>query len=170
MWSRPPRWPTRKNRNAQQREHKHGYEENHVRYQDITLYWTDGGPRKYRFDAERSASVTACAYWQVVRAELCSMCLSSPTRIWTRPLTEPEKMAVTVREMFGGKRLVRTLEVAASLGRNYGTVKTHLHRAGQLGLLICVPRKGWLPAKIAGSDASRSQLDLFLKLDQVQLQ
>ncbi|TWU04911.1 hypothetical protein Pla52n_29560 [Stieleria varia] len=35
-------------RNAQQREHKHGYQEDRMIYQ-ITLYWTDGGPRKWRF-------------------------------------------------------------------------------------------------------------------------
>ena len=63
-----------------------------------------------------------------------------------RPLTEPEKMAETVREMLDGKTPVRTKDVAVKLGRNYGTVKTHLHRAGRLGLLECVPRKGWLPA------------------------
>ncbi len=40
---------------------------------------------------------------------------------------------------------VRTKDVAEKLGRNYGTVKTHLHRAGRLGLLECVPRTGWLP-------------------------
>ncbi len=63
-----------------------------------------------------------------------------------RPLTEPEKVAGTVREMFDGETPVRTKDVADRLGRNYGTVKTHLHRAGRVGLLECVPRKGWLPA------------------------
>ncbi len=63
-----------------------------------------------------------------------------------RPLTEPEKVAETVREMFDGEMPVRTKDVADLLGRNYGTIKTHLHRAGRLGLLECVPRKGWLPA------------------------
>ena len=63
-----------------------------------------------------------------------------------RPLTEPEKMAAMVREMFDGKAPVRTKDVAERLGRNYGTVKTHPHRAGCMGLLQCVPRKGWLPA------------------------
>jgi len=62
-----------------------------------------------------------------------------------RPLTEPEKVAATVREMFEGGTPVRTMDVAEKLDRNYGTVKTHLHRAGQLGLLDCVPRRGWLP-------------------------
>lgn len=62
-----------------------------------------------------------------------------------RPLTEPEKMAETVRAMFDGGTPVRTMDVAEKLDRNYGTVKTHLYRAGQLNLLQCVPRKGWLP-------------------------
>lgn len=61
-----------------------------------------------------------------------------------RPATEPEKMAETVRAMFDGETPVRTMDVAQRLGRNYGTVKTHLHRAGKLGLLVQVPRKGWL--------------------------
>ncbi|TWU04927.1 helix-turn-helix domain-containing protein [Stieleria varia] len=61
-----------------------------------------------------------------------------------RPLTEPEKMAETVRAMFDGKKQVRTMDVAERLGRNYGTVKTNLHRAGKLGLLVQVPRRGWL--------------------------
>lgn len=61
-----------------------------------------------------------------------------------RPLTEPEKVAETVREMFDGQTPVRTNDVADRLARNYGTVKTHLHRAGKLGLLVQVPRKGWL--------------------------
>ncbi|QEF97895.1 hypothetical protein Mal15_19410 [Stieleria maiorica] len=60
-----------------------------------------------------------------------------------RPLTEPEKVASTMREMFDGKTPVRTKDFADRLGRNYGTV--HLHRAARLGLLKCVPRKGWLP-------------------------
>lgn len=64
-----------------------------------------------------------------------------------RPLTEPEKVAATVREMFDGETPVRTMDVAERLGRNYGTVKTHLHRAGKLGLLVQVPRKGWLVGK-----------------------
>ncbi len=38
--------------------------------------------------------------------------------------------------------------VSETLGRNYGTIKTHLHRAGRLGLLECVPRRGWLPVRI----------------------
>ena len=63
-----------------------------------------------------------------------------------RPPTEPEKVAGTVREMFDGETPVRTKDVADRLGRNYGTVKTHLHRAGRLGLLQCGPRKGLLPA------------------------
>lgn len=62
-----------------------------------------------------------------------------------RALTEPEKVAATVRDMFDGEAPVRTMDVAERLGRNYGTVKTHLYRAGQLNLLQCVPRKGWLP-------------------------
>lgn len=62
-----------------------------------------------------------------------------------RPLTEPEKMAETVQAMFDGETPVRTMDVAERLHRNYGTVKTHLHRAGQLGLLDCVPRRGWRP-------------------------
>jgi hypothetical protein len=62
-----------------------------------------------------------------------------------RPQSEPEKMAAKVRELFDGKTPVRTLDVAAAIGRNYGTVKTHLHRAGRLGLLKRVSRKGWLP-------------------------
>lgn len=61
-----------------------------------------------------------------------------------RPLTEPEKMAEMVREMFDGQTPVRTKDVADRLSRNYGTVKTHLHRAGKLGLLLHVPRRGWL--------------------------
>jgi len=63
-----------------------------------------------------------------------------------RALTEPEKVTATVREMFDGETPVRTMDVAERLGRNYGTIKTHLHRAGRLGLLDRVPRKGWLPA------------------------
>lgn len=63
-----------------------------------------------------------------------------------RSLTEPEKMAETVRAMFDGETPVRTMDVAKRLERNYGTVKTHLHRARHLGLLNCVRRRGWLPA------------------------
>ena len=40
---------------------------------------------------------------------------------------------------------VRTKDVAERLGRNYGTVKMHLHLAGKQGLLKRVDRKGWLP-------------------------
>ncbi|MCD0462768.1 helix-turn-helix domain-containing protein [Roseiconus lacunae] len=64
-----------------------------------------------------------------------------------RPPSEPEKMAETVRKMFDGETPVRTKDVAAKLERNYGTVKTHLHRAGRMGLLECVPRKGWLASR-----------------------
>ena len=47
-----------------------------------------------------------------------------------RALSEPEKVAVTVREMFDGKTPVRTIDVAERLGRNYGTVKTHQDNVG----------------------------------------
>lgn len=50
-----------------------------------------------------------------------------------RSLTETEKVAATVRDMFDGETPVRTMDVAERLGRNYRTVKTHLHRAGKLG-------------------------------------
>ena len=47
--------------------------------------------------------------------------------------------------MFDGVNPVRTKDVAERLGRNYHTVKTHLHLAGKQGLLERVDRKGWLP-------------------------
>lgn len=52
--------------------------------------------------------------------------------------------ASMVHAMFDGETPVRTKDVATTLGRNYGTVKTHLHRAGQLWLLVNIPRRGWL--------------------------
>ncbi|MFV1966619.1 MAG: hypothetical protein ACC628_14435 [Pirellulaceae bacterium] len=61
------------------------------------------------------------------------------------PKTQPEILAARVLEMYDGKNPVQTLEVAKATGKNYGTMKTHLHRAARLGLLKCVPRKGWLP-------------------------
>ena len=61
------------------------------------------------------------------------------------PKTQPEQLAEVVCEMFDGKNPVRTLEVAERLGRNYGTIKTHLHRARKLGLLKWLNRRGWLP-------------------------
>jgi Mn-dependent DtxR family transcriptional regulator len=65
------------------------------------------------------------------------------------PKTRPQMMAELVTEMFDGKNPVRTLDVAARLGRHYHTVKTQLHLAGKRGLLRCVPRKGWLPPAAA---------------------
>ena len=61
------------------------------------------------------------------------------------PKTQPEILAAKAIEMYDGKKPVQTLEVAKATGKHYHTVKTHLHRAGRLGLLKCVPRKGWLP-------------------------
>lgn len=46
--------------------------------------------------------------------------------------------------MFDGETPVRTMDVATTLGRNDWTVKTHLHRAGKIGLLVRVSRRGWL--------------------------
>lgn len=65
------------------------------------------------------------------------------------PKSEPEQFAATVLSMFDGQNPVRTLDVATAVGRNYGTVKTHLHRAARLGLLKRVNRKGWLPPDAA---------------------
>lgn len=62
-----------------------------------------------------------------------------------RRKTLAEQLAEFVCEMFDGVNPVRTKDVAERLGRNYGTVKTHLHLAGKQGLLRRVDRKGWLP-------------------------
>ncbi len=45
---------------------------------------------------------------------------------------------------FDGRNPVRTKDVADQLGRDYGTVMTHLHLAGKRGLLKRVNRKGCL--------------------------
>lgn len=58
-----------------------------------------------------------------------------------RPLTVPEKITETVWELFDGKTPVRTKDAADRLARNYGTVKTHLHRAGKLGLVLHVVQR-----------------------------
>ena len=65
------------------------------------------------------------------------------------PKTQPQILASMVIKMFDGKTPVRTLQVAKATGRSYDTVKTHLHRAGRLGLLRCVLGKGWLPPEAA---------------------
>ena len=59
--------------------------------------------------------------------------------------TLTEQYAELVCEMFDGVNPVRTKDVAERLGRNYSTVKTHLHLAGKQELLKRVDRKGWLP-------------------------
>ena len=61
---------------------------------------------------------------------------------WRKTLAE--QLAELVWKMFDGKNPVRTKDVAERLGRNYGTVKTHLHLAGKQGLLKRVDQKGWL--------------------------
>jgi len=58
-------------------------------------------------------------------------------------------MAALVIEMYDGQTPVRALDVANRLGRDYGTVKTHLYVAGKRGLLRLVRRKGWLPPEAA---------------------
>lgn len=64
-----------------------------------------------------------------------------------RRKTLAEQLAELVCEMFDGVNPVRTKDVAERLGRNYHTVKTHLHLAGKRGLLKRVDRKGWLPVR-----------------------
>lgn len=64
-----------------------------------------------------------------------------------RELTQPEVVAAKVREMFDGKTPVRIADVARALDMNYGTCKTHLHRAATMNLLTLVMRKGFLPSK-----------------------
>ena len=86
---------------------------------------------------------------QLARTEVSTTTVEFTEDDLERPLSEPEKMAAQVSEMFDGKTPVRTLDVATALGRNYGTVKTHLHRAGERGLSKCVPRKGWVPPEAA---------------------
>lgn len=65
------------------------------------------------------------------------------------PRTQPEILAEVALAMFDGTSPVRISDVAEATGGNYGTVKTHLHRAARLGLLKHVPRKGWLPPDAA---------------------
>ena len=62
-----------------------------------------------------------------------------------RELTQPEVVAAHVREVFDGETPVRIVDVARDLGMDYGTCKTHLHRAAKMGLLKLVMRKGFLP-------------------------
>lgn len=63
-----------------------------------------------------------------------------------RELTQPEVVAAKVREMCDGENPVRIADVARALKMNYGTCKTHLHRAAKMNLLKLVMRKGFLPA------------------------
>ena len=63
-----------------------------------------------------------------------------------RDLSQPEVVATHVRDAFDGETPVRIADVAHGLERNYGTCKTHLHRAAQMGLLTPVMRKGFLSA------------------------
>jgi hypothetical protein len=67
--------------------------------------------------------------------------------------SQPEVVAAHVREVFDGETPVRIADVASDLEMNYGTCKTHMHRAAQMGLLTLVMRKGFLPA-----DGPRRQL------------
>lgn len=64
-----------------------------------------------------------------------------------RELTQPEVVAAKVREMFDGETPVKIADVARALEMNYGTCKTHLHRAAMMNMLTLVMRKGFLPAK-----------------------
>lgn len=63
-----------------------------------------------------------------------------------RGRTQPEVVADKVREMFDGRNPVSITDVARVLKMNYGTCKTHLHRAAMMSLLTLVKRKGFLPA------------------------
>ena len=63
-----------------------------------------------------------------------------------RELSQPEVVATHVREVFDGQTPVRIADVASELEMNYGTCKTHMHRAAKMGLLTLVMRKGFLPA------------------------
>lgn len=63
-----------------------------------------------------------------------------------RELTQPEVVAAKVRELFDGHNPVKIADAARSLGMNYGTCKTHIHRAAMMGMLTLVKRKGFLPA------------------------
>lgn len=62
-----------------------------------------------------------------------------------RDLSQPEVVAAKVGEMFDGQNPVRIIDVAEALGMNYGTCKTHLHRAANANLFTLVMRKGFLP-------------------------
>lgn len=70
-----------------------------------------------------------------------------------RELTQPEVVAAKVRKMYDGKTPVRIIDVARALAMNYGTCKTHLHRAAMMNLLKLVLRKGFVP-----SDGPRRKL------------
>jgi predicted ArsR family transcriptional regulator len=63
-----------------------------------------------------------------------------------RERTQPEVVADKVRELFDGRNPVSITDVARALEMNYGTCKTHLHRAAMMNLLSLVKRKGFLPA------------------------
>lgn len=63
-----------------------------------------------------------------------------------RALTQPEVVAAKVREMFDGQNPVTITAVARALEMNYGTCKTHLHRAATMNLLKLTLRKGFTPA------------------------
>ena len=60
-----------------------------------------------------------------------------------RELTQPEVVAAKVREMFDGQTPVKIADVARALEMNYGTCKTHLHRAATMNLLTLTMRKGF---------------------------
>ena len=62
-----------------------------------------------------------------------------------RELLQPEVVAAYVRQVFDGKTPVRIMDVARDLEMDYGTCKTHLHKAAKKGLLKLVLRKGFLP-------------------------
>ena len=66
-----------------------------------------------------------------------------------REPTQPEVVANEVHELFDGHNPVKIADVARTLGMNYGTCKTHLHRAATMNLLTLVKRKGFLPANVA---------------------
>ena len=62
-----------------------------------------------------------------------------------RELLQPEAVAAHVRQVFDGQTPVRIMDVARDLEMDYGTCKTHIHRAAKPRLLKLLLRKGFLP-------------------------
>lgn len=61
------------------------------------------------------------------------------------PATCAQKVAAQVVALYDGTSPVRGIAVARAMGINPAVARNYLGKAGRAGLLVRVPRKGWLP-------------------------